>query len=104
MQYAIYALIDHGYVNADTGEVLESIAGLDNQTVRIAHQGMTGYPSTGTILADNGAACLAAFDGDPDDGGTAVAEADVPVLLVADYGWPEGTEMGADGLPVAPEE
>jgi hypothetical protein len=107
MQWVEYPLTDMGYADADTGEPLETIDGLDNRSAgqRFVHRGYT-YPAGATACLDSTdrASVLAVYldDATPPEGGDAVAPEDVPALLVTDYGWPEGTSLGAGGLPVVP--
>jgi hypothetical protein len=105
MEYAEYALIDRGYVD-EKGNPLASIEGRDNQTEPFRHLGLAGYPA-GRIMcfdAPGQHKTLAVFaDGvSLPEGGTEIQATGVVVLLVADYGWPEGTQL-VDGVPVAPE-
>jgi len=119
MIYAEYDIIDLGYalVSGDVAPLGE-IWGLSNRVIndpetgevydeRFVHQGYEGYPAGAAWLteqrngADQPVRVLAAFDSEPDAGGTPVPAEGVPALLMADYGWPDGTTLGEDGLPVA---
>lgn len=117
MKYAKYSLTDLGfYVVAISGP--GEIFGLDNRLVdddgfeddqRFRHLGTVGYPGGALCCLDalgqgKTMKTLAVFaDGaELPEGGTEILAADVVDLLVAEYGWPEGTTL-MDGLPVAPE-
>ncbi|MHC1701813.1 MAG: hypothetical protein AB9900_12730 [Humidesulfovibrio sp.] len=105
MQYVECALTDLGFVDGE-GLALSSIEGLDNTTHPFRHLGFTGYPDGALMCIDRAdrAATLAILpDGAemPEDG-TELLAAEVVDLLLADYGWPEGTTL-VDGLPVGPE-
>jgi hypothetical protein len=105
MKYSEFDLTDLGYVDGE-GAPLASIAGRDNAVEPFRHRGYVGYPD-GRIAAYDRAdkrACLAVFaaGAEPPAGGTEIAAADVPALLIASYGWPAGTTLGQDGLPAAP--
>jgi len=105
MQYAEFALTDLGYVDGE-GAPLASIEGRDNAVEPFCHRGYVGYPD-GRIAAYDRAdksACLAVFAAGETlpAGGTEIAPADVVTLLESDYGWPQGTTLGQDGLPAAP--
>jgi len=121
MIYADYDIIDLGYalVSGDVAPLGE-IWGLSNRLItdpetgevydeRFVHQGYAGYPVGARWLtelrngADQPVRALAAFDDAPAPGGTPVPAEDVPALLTADYGWPAGTALGADGLPMVAE-
>jgi hypothetical protein len=111
MQYRDYILTDLGFFDPETGEHRNSIEGLDNQTPGqlFRHAGIEGQPSNALRIIDipgesPKTKCLGliADDATPDAGGTEIAAADVPALLVAEYGWPEGTALGEDGMPVWP--
>lgn len=105
MQYAQYNLIDLGYCATVAGiDPLPEIWGLSNQGEEsFEHKGITGYPVSHTWMTEKGGKVLALFDGSPDEGGVEVAEADVIAKLMADYGYPAETTLGADGKPVTPE-
>ncbi|MGE4292484.1 MAG: hypothetical protein AB7E32_09770 [Desulfovibrio sp.] len=68
---------------------------LSGATVRLAVEADDG-PTTDKRL-------LVAYEGAELTEGEAVSAGNVPALLIADYGWPDGTTLGADGLPAAPE-
>jgi hypothetical protein len=107
MQYAEYTLTDLGHADAE-GNHLDSIEGRDNQTQPFHHLGYAGYPDGRLMAMDapgpSKTKTLGVFaDGVTlPAGGTEILAADVVDLLVADYGWPVGTQL-VDGLPVAPE-
>jgi hypothetical protein len=105
MIYAQYTLTDLGYRAPLAGiDPLPEIWGLSNRDEEVfEHKGYQGYPDSHVWMAEHEGRVLAAFDGELDAGGTPVPAEDVPALLIADYGWPAGTTLGADGLPVAAE-
>jgi hypothetical protein len=112
MQYAEYILTEQGYyVVALDGP--GEIWGLDNMLTEEDDQRfyplpVQGYPSGALLCIDapgpKRTKTLAVFaDGVTlPAGGTEIPAADVVELLVADYGWPEGTSL-VDGVPVGPE-
>lgn len=101
-----YLLTDMEYFAPDAGiDPLPEIWGLSNVgDEKFEHKGITGYPITHSWMIEKGGKVLALFEGSPDEGGTEIPEAEVVAKLIADYGFPQGTTMGADGLPVVPEE
>ncbi|MBU1040285.1 MAG: hypothetical protein KKF77_04205 [Proteobacteria bacterium] len=107
MQYTEFDLTDLGYVDGE-GKPLASIAGRDNQTDPFRHLGYEGYPAAAVrcidVPGDIKTKTLAILpDGEPlPEDGTVVLVDDVVDLLVAEYGWPEGTTL-AEGIPVEPE-
>ncbi len=105
MRYVECGLADLGFVDS-AGSPIIDISGRDNVTEPFRHLGY-GYPDNALMCIDRAdrAATLAIL---PDgaslpSGGTEVDAADVVGLLLAEYGWPEGTAL-VDGLPVAPEK
>jgi len=104
MKYAQYTLTDLGYRAPVAGiDPLPEIWGLSNKDEeRFEHKGFAGYPTTHVWMAEHGGRVLAAFEAEPDAGGTPVPAEDVPALLMADYGWPEGSRL-VDGIPTWPE-
>ena len=105
MIYTQYTLTDLGYRAPVAGiDPLPEIWGLSNRDEeRFEHKGFQGYPQTHAWMAEHDGRVLAAFEAEQDAGGVPVPAEDVPSLLMADYGWPAGTALGADGLPVAVE-
>ena len=107
MRYAEYALTDLGYRLVETGLPLPEIWGLDNiDDQRFEHVGVAGYPPSALMCLDrpDRSTTLAIFDGAAlPEGVTEILAVDVVALLVAEYGWPEGTTL-VDGLPVRPRE
>lgn len=121
MNYGEYIITDNrfGLVSGDVsplGEIwgLSNMKGVDPDTgedydERFIHLGYTGYPDGAAWIVERRdesgqpVQVLAAFDGTAPAGGTAVAEEDVPALLVSDYGWPEGVVLQGAALPVVPE-
>ncbi|MGE4293335.1 MAG: hypothetical protein AB7E32_14135 [Desulfovibrio sp.] len=67
---------------------------LDGVTVRLAVEADDG-PTTDKRL-------LLAYQGEELTDGEAVEAVDVVDLLVTNFGWPTGTALGEDGMPVAP--
>lgn len=111
MNYVAYQLTDLGYATMD-GTPLPDIWGLDNRVeddidLRFQHLGYDGYPEGARCCIDapdkTRTLAVIADEVTPPDGGTEVAAADVPALLMAEFGWPEGTTLDGDGMPVAPE-
>lgn len=112
MRYAEYGVTDNGYYVHAIGGPGE-IWGLDNRIEddddqRFEHIPPSGYPAGAVAIIDMEGGprtrCLAIFeDGtEPPAGGAEIAAADVPALLVADYGWPAGTVLDAGGMPARP--
>jgi hypothetical protein len=115
MRYIEYKLTDRGYHVAaldGPGEIF----GLDNRIVdddgfeddqRFWHLGIDGYPQGALCCLDAPGQMktktLAIFaDGvTPPTGGTEILVANLVVLLVAEYGWPEGSRL-VDGMPTGP--
>lgn len=116
LRYIEYTLADNGFYVAALGGVGE-IWGLDNRLVdedgfeddqRFWHLGKTPDLSTATVCYEtpDQAKALAIYpDGaQTPEGGTEIAAADVPTLLMsAAYGWPVGTTLDAAGMPQRPE-
>ncbi len=104
MKYAQYTLTDLGYRAPVAGiDPLPEIWGLSNRDEeRFEHKGFAGYPATHVWMTEHGGRVLAAFEGEPDAGGTEIAAADVVALLEAEYGWPQGSRL-VDGIPTGPE-
>ncbi len=102
-----YEIEDKGFFAPSVPGVnpLPEISGLSNQgDEQFFHKGFSGYPTKHTWMAElSGIKVLALFDDEPDEGGVEIAEADVLAKLKADYGFPQETAMGHDGLPVVPE-
>lgn len=105
MPYSEYVLTDVGYRAPVAGiDPLPEIWGLSNTDEEaFEHSGTTGYPTTHSWIFERDGKALAMFDGSPDEGGVEIADADVLVKLIADYGFPPETVVGDDGLPVVPE-
>lgn len=110
--YYVSPLVDLGY-HVDALDGPGEIWGLDNQATdeddqRFHHLGYDGYPDGAQALydrPDHGAVLAVLPDGTGlPVGGTEIAATDVVDLLVAEYSWPQGTSLGADGLPVRPRE
>lgn len=112
MQYAEYILTDHGfYVHAQVGP--GEIWGLDNRVEdgddqRFEHLGVDGHPEGALMVIDvPGLVKTKTLALYPDgatlpEGGTEILAADVLPLLLAEYGWPEGTTL-VDGIPYEPD-
>ena len=107
MQYAEYPLADRGFVDG-AGNPLSSIIGRDNTTQPFRHLGYAGYPAGALWCIDAPGdiktKTLAIFDDGVTmpEGGTEIPAAAVVALLVAEYGWPVGTTLDANGMPQAP--
>ncbi len=112
MRYIECALTDLGYhVFAIDGP--GEIWGLDNIADEFGDRRFealpaTGYPANALMCIDapgdikTKTMAILPDGAEPPEGGTEIAAADVVDLLLAEYGWPEGTTLVA-GVPVAPE-
>jgi hypothetical protein len=119
MQYKRVPLADKGYSMVDGNVSLEGVSGLKNKVIiedefeddqRFYHRGYEGFPDTSDctvhmmiMRTEAPFSGLYIFEGNI-PGGTEIAEADVLAALIAEFGFPAGTTLGADGLPVVPEE
>lgn len=105
MEYREYSLIDRGYrvENVPAPIPSRSLTGLKNKSgSRFSHQGYA-YPVGKYVIISEVPGKKVLVRGAGLEGGRVVPEKDVPALLMADYGWPDGTTM-KDGLPVRPEK
>lgn len=98
MEYRVYDLVDRGYASQDVPGVspLPEIDGLDNRKgERFTHLGYV-YPEQGAIWAEQPGVAVIMYGDDLEDGFLL----DDPIgYIVAAWGWPEGSYIGADGLP-----
>jgi hypothetical protein len=105
MGYYECALTDLGFECPTTRVSIADISGMDNHTPGqcFQHRGVTGYPDVPTSFSDEmpgvSVICIAA---DLPSGANELTEEQFVAKLIADYGWPIGTTMGADGLPHGP--
>lgn len=110
MLYRQLTILNLGYADSATGEVLGSIDGLPGGFEHLGY----AYPdlSSVTVLlaveADDGPTTdkrlLVAYEGDELTEGNEVLAADVLATLQADFGWPGDATLDQDGLPVRPVE
>lgn len=110
MRYYEHPLTDLGYhvaALAGPGEIW----GLDNMVVdgddqRFWHLGYSGYPAGAVCYIDTPdkykALAVTPDGASLPESSTEIPAADVVDLLVAEYGWPEGTRL-VDGMPTWPE-
>lgn len=110
MRYVAFPITDLGYATPD-GTPLPNIWGLDNLDqdgidLRFIHLGYVGYPTGARCCIDapDKSKTLAVFEDGADipASGSEVAASDLPAWLMTELGWPVGTTMGSDGLPLAP--
>lgn len=113
MGYYECTLTDLGYENPHNNEAITDISGLDNRCACaedpghgcqcFKHRGVIGWPDVATAFCDEitGVSVICIAETAP-AGAVEMTEEQFLAKLMADYGWPEGTAMGADGRPHGP--